>query len=164
MTPFYAFCRHSQPLIFKRYLLVIWAFSLACVLLSGCSQKPENHWVFSCPPDNDLYKTFVQSGLQVQRFEDHRTAISMAPTGATVLLLSSKNGNLSSAFPVDMMDDIREKHLSIYIEQPDTLPGLRMAGVKVLDKERLVINSGEISPGLEQSSNPFIVRQINQYL
>ena len=126
---------------------VSWIFG--CFLLPGCNREKGYQWVFSCSPDNDLYKIFIQSGKQTRQFEDPVMAINKARPGAVVMLLSEIGSEASVSFPIEMIDLVRKKRLSVYIEKPDTLPGISMTGIKLLNKERLVINSNKLAPGLD---------------
>jgi hypothetical protein len=100
--------------------------------------------VFSCSPDNDLYRA-AGAGA---RYGTPAEAIAQAPPGAGVLLLADGYPARTVALDDRLWSEARRKKLRVYIEYPARLPDLDVGPPRAAAWERTVVASNAFGPSL----------------
>ncbi len=119
---------------------------LAAAIVAGAGQARAQedgnlNLVFSCSPDNDLYEALTSGGRRVLRFDKPEEAIWFAPADAGILLLADRYPNETVMLGADMVDEAFKKRARLYIEYPESLPGVRCGSSRAATVERGVITS-----------------------
>ena len=103
--------------------------------------------VFSCSPENDLYRAMSARGAHYPRYNNALEAVDKAPPGSGVLILA--DGYPQNATPVDStLEYAAKRGLRVYIEYPSTLPDLTVEPPRGSHLARAVIASDEFGPKL----------------
>ena len=123
---------------------------LVIVVVFNLIMPKDNSFIFVCHAENDLYNALLESGKEYQRVESSDQAVERAVDGSGVLILADnypqKKVHLSGAF----FDQAENKNLRVYIEYPDSLPGLKTGPVRKIEKERGVITSDVFGVSLQK--------------
>ena len=107
--------------------------------------------VFSCRPDNDLYRVFCQqAGEPPLRKSTPAEAIAEAPKGAGVLLLANEYPARATALDAALFQAAAAKNLRLYVEFPAFLPDLQLGPIRHAQWERTVVASEAFGPALEK--------------
>lgn len=103
--------------------------------------------VFSCSPQNDLYRAISMGGERYPRYENALQAVNHAPPGSGVLILA--DGYPENATPVDStLEYAAQRGLRVYVEYPATLPDVNVEPPRGSRLARAVITSDEFGPKL----------------
>ena len=98
--------------------------------------------VFACEPNNDLYRAVVAgSGDRPVRADQPAEAVDRAPEGAALLLLADRYPAKRTTVNPDVLRAARAKRLRLFIEFPQSLPGIEFAEPKAATWERVVVSS-----------------------
>ncbi len=100
--------------------------------------------VFSCSPENDLYRT-LRTGT---RYATPAEAVAKAPRGAGVLLLADQYPAKTVVVDDKLWEQARRKQLRVYIEYPAALPGLDVGPPQTTEWGRTVVTSEAFGPEL----------------
>ena len=106
--------------------------------------------IFSCQPDNDLYRVLEQAGYVAPCFDGLEEALRAAPPGAGVLALADDYPRPSPALDEGLAGLVADKGLRLYLEYPAALPGLTLGEPRPTQWERVVVSSDFFSPALER--------------
>jgi len=106
--------------------------------------------IFVCNKDNDLYSTITTSGREYLRVASANDAVEMATTGSGILVLANNYPEKKVDLPERFFERINDKNLRVYIEFPDSLPGLKTGNIKKIEWERGVVASDVFGKSLEE--------------
>lgn len=134
----------------KKRILKTIIIILNLIFLIGCSTKNNNNLIFVCEPDNDLYKTMVSSNGNYQRFSSTEEAIESALPNSAMLVLADGYPDKKTNLPDIFFNQIETKNIKLYIEFPNSLPGLKTGEIKKNKWERGVITSDVFGKSLEK--------------
>lgn len=123
---------------------------MSVLVLWGCINKTKSKVIFVCSEENDLYHAIVESLGDVQRYSSAKEAINSAVEGSGILLLADNYPNEKVVLPDDFFETAESKNLKIYIEFPDSLPGIKTGDVQKTEWERAVISSDVFGKSLEK--------------
>lgn len=129
---------------FTRLALAAMALMLCTPLIAAQTHK----LVFSCKPDNDLFKVASASGVPVERFDSPEKAITFATSKSGVLLLADGYPTTRTVVSESLLKQARNKDLRLFIEYPESLPGLQLDAPKQVIWERGVVASDWFQPQL----------------
>ncbi|PWU08056.1 MAG: hypothetical protein C5B50_30285 [Verrucomicrobia bacterium] len=107
------------------------------------SEGEEYPLVFSCASTNDLY---IALNHAFPRFTSPRDAIQKAVPGSAVLLLADNYPAKRLTLDPDLFAQARTKELRLFIEYPDSIPGLEFGSTRTADWERIIVSWGMYSP------------------
>jgi hypothetical protein len=122
--------------------------ALLCVVSSVTYGADAALPTFSCTARNDLYQVLTAQGVNCPRYDNPAAAVGAASTGGGVLLLADGYPQQSQAIPTDVFLLAARKHLRLYIEYPQSLPGLDVGQVRQTQFERGVVASAAFGPKL----------------
>ncbi len=132
--------------MFSKLLLLIFPI----LLFFGCNNKANNKIIFVCSEENDLYRSTVESNGEFQRFSSAEEAIEYALEGSGILVLSddypAEKVTLSDGF----FKKADSKNIKLYIEFPDSLPGIKTGDIQKTEWERAVITSNVFGETLKK--------------
>lgn len=106
--------------------------------------------IFVCSEDNDLYSTIVNSNGEYPRVASADEALEMAAPGSGILILADNYPDQKVFLPEDFYDKVEKKKLRVYIEFPDSLPGMKTGEIQNIKKERGVITSNVFGESLQE--------------
>lgn len=92
-----------------------------------------------CAEDNDLYRSLVRAGSGPARVGDAAEAIGRAEEGSAVLVLADGYPEKRTPLGPDLMREARAKHLRLFIEYPESLPGIEFGEPRGIRWERAVV-------------------------
>lgn len=96
---------------------------------------------FACDPSNDLYLSVVNGGRHPARFEMAEEAVEHAAPGTGVLVLAGGYPGKRTSLSDDVLKAAHSKRLRLYIEYPQSLPGLTLGVSHGVTWERAVVAS-----------------------
>lgn len=114
---------------------------------TGASGATSN-LAFACAENNDLYVLVHKSAADVQRFDSPADAIAKAPEGSGVLILADQYPERPVQLDPALLDQASAKHLKLYIEFPEALPGVTFGETRSAVWERLVVATGDLGDAL----------------
>ena len=97
--------------------------------------------VFSCRPDNDLYRVLTIGGANYPRYDNPMAAVKSAAPGAGVLVLADGYPEKQTVLEVSVLEEAGKKKLRLFVEYPDKLPGMVIGPPKDAKLERGVVVS-----------------------
>ncbi len=109
--------------------------------------KPET-LVFSCRPDNDLYRALAESGSTFPRYDSPTGAVEAAPRGGGVLLLADGYPSATTEVSPVVWRSVDRKKLRVFIEYSSSIPGMEWKPPATAGRERIVVASGAFGPNL----------------
>ena len=115
--------------------------AMSMLLLFGCGNRTNDNIIFVCNADNDLYRAMVESNGEFQRFSSAEEAIEVAPEESGILVLSDNYPAEKVTLPKGFFEKAEAKNIKLYIELPDSLPGIKTGDVQKTEWERGVITS-----------------------
>lgn len=127
-----------------------WAACLlaALILLAYSLPLAARPLFFSCAATNDLFRTALANGLEVQRFDTPQAAMLAAPEKSGVLILADGYPAMTTALGPSLFQEAAAKKLRLYVEYPSFLPGVEIGAPRSTHWERAVIASDAFAPGL----------------
>lgn len=127
-------------------------------LAATASPGSSSPLVFSCDKGNDLFVVVSSAIPGVTRCDRPADAIGAAPHGGGVLILADDYPTAGTRISADLLKNARARDLRLYIEFPETLPGLDVGPARHDPRERAVVVSEMFrASGLE----PMRVMQVN---
>jgi hypothetical protein len=106
--------------------------------------------IFSCQPDNDLYRVLERAGQVYPRYGRLEEALQAAPRGTGVLALADDYPRPSPALDEELEKLVEAKKLRLYLEYPAALPGVALGDPRPTRWERVVVSSDFFAPALER--------------
>jgi len=103
---------------------------------------------FCCAPDNNLYCVLQACGYLCPRFDNAREAVEQADRETGVLILADGYPGLCTHVEPAVLNVAAEKHLRVYIEYPDAVPGLRFGKPREVEWERVVVTTDAFGESL----------------
>ena len=135
----------------KRFgALALWLVAgLFIVLNLPAAAKTEPSLIFCCASNNDLFLALEQpTGGHYPRYSNPAQALNSAQPGSAVLILADHYpGQTTRLDPADF-DVAIMKHLRLYLEYPDAVPGLDLGKPQTTEWERGVVASDDFGPAL----------------
>lgn len=123
---------------------------LVVALAAATRDAASEPWIFACAPENDLCRVALQSGLEVQRFDDPARAVVEAAPGSAVLVLADGYPSRAVDLAPELFRAAARKELRLYVEYPARLPGVRTGEPRRAHLERAVVASEAFAPALEK--------------
>ncbi len=101
---------------------------LACTALALCIPAfcAAAGLTFSCGEDSDIYQLVKATGHETSRFDTPSEAIAKAPEGSGVLVLAGDYPQTPTPITEADYRLAAEKKLRLYVEFPETVPGIEM--------------------------------------
>lgn len=112
--------------------------ALISVMVS-CLSAGESTLVFNCDANNEFYSLVVRSGIQAPRHETAAQAIERAAPGSTVLVLAEGYPARTVQLAPELFDQALAKNVTLYIEYPAAVPGLKLGAPRKAGWERAVV-------------------------
>ena len=118
-------------------------FASTLIVLLGTSVARANHpgLTFACEKSNDLYHAIVAGGTTPPRFDTPDAAVDAAPAGTAVLFLADRYPAERVRVEPRTLDAARAKRLRLFVEYPESLPGVRFGEPRSAVWERVVVSS-----------------------
>ncbi len=127
-------------------------------VVGGTTNAVESPLVFCCEVQNDLFKTVKRAVPTVTRTDTPAEAVDAAPEGAGVLILADGYPKRRTPLSTSVLRKANAKKLRLYIEFPESLPGLTVGSVRHDHRERVIVMSDMFKKrGLE----PMRLMQVN---
>lgn len=128
-----------MPSVCSRFSLIASAL-LLCLPPVGLAQVP--NLVFSSTANNDLFQAIQNTtGQAYDRYTDPLAAVENAPAGAGVLILADGYPNATTTIQQQVLNVAAAKNLKLYIEYPDSVPGLSFGTTYRNSVDRAVTDS-----------------------
>src|SRR5690349_12176734 len=129
------------------------AIGALMVPLSIAVSADANHLAvtFACAVGNDLYTAVARSGYRCPRYGTPEEAIRKAAPSSGVLLLADEYPAARLQIGPELMDRAAEKHLHLYIEYPEGLPGQPAGPVQKTKWERVVVSADSFGERLPRN-------------
>jgi hypothetical protein len=108
----------------------------------------ESSLTFCCSADNDLYQAYVQGGGVAARVSDVTSAVACAAHGTALLLLADGYPGTRTVVPAVALAQATSKGLRVFVEYPESLPGVTFGEPRRAQWERLVIADDRFGPDL----------------
>ncbi len=105
--------------------------------------------IFVCEPGNDIYRVAVKSGKRYARFDNALKAAKSAAAGAAILILADGYPDSRTVVPEEVFSVAAKKKIRLYIEFPQSVPGMKLGEVQHVRRERGVVTSDVFSPELK---------------
>lgn len=96
---------------------------------------------FSCDSNNDLYLALTKTGIKSARYDTVKEAIEHTPAGSGVLVLADGYPAKRTIISEEALKAAHSKHLRLYIEYPQSLPGITFGPSRGTTWERAVAAS-----------------------
>ncbi len=110
-------------------------------LIAPCEQSKPPALIICADVKNDLYRILKANGIRAGRFDRCEDAIQAAPEGAGVLILADGYPTIPTKIDPELFQSAAEKKLRLFIEYPDSLPGITVGEPRRTNLERAVIAS-----------------------
>ena len=101
-----------------------------------------------CANDNDLFQGLVQGGARPARFDSADEAIEHAEPGSGVLVLADRYPAERTPLRPELLEKVKTKRLRLFIEYPQSLPGIEFGEPRGIKWERAVVASEREDLGL----------------
>ena len=122
---------------------------LAIVVFAGMSGHVEGkplNLTFSCSADNDLYSILAKSGCP--RYDTPAEAVDHAAPGSAVLILADRYPDTTIRVDPSLLDQAAGKNLKLFVEYPESIPGLEIGPPQHTTWERAVVSSDSFGDSL----------------
>lgn len=130
----------------RRLLPAFIAFSAAAANTSPRADGPR--LMLSCPPDADLFAVLRDSGVACERRATPGEAMEAAAAGSAVLILADGYPATPTQVDAALFDQARAKDLTLYVEYPASVPGLKLEAPRKTQWERVVVASDALGESL----------------
>ncbi len=118
--------------------------------LNSHGEKPESCLFVVCADaGNDLYRVLVSNGIKVQRLEKPEEAAQTASNGKGILILADQYPNFPTEIEPAFWQQANEKNLRVFIEFPQSIPGIKAGKPRRTDLERAVVISDAFGDDLK---------------
>jgi len=145
---------HSTRTLHVPYLAVLFTGAVAVAVFWVTStvgaDEERSNLVFSCAAGNDLYRVMTAAGTTFARYGSAREAIGAAPEGAGVLVLADGYPQKTTVIEPAAFDAAAKKKLRLYVEYPDSLPGVEVGKPRRAQLERAVVVSDTFGRSLQR--------------
>ncbi len=127
-------------------------FIVITLIFLGCSTKSKKSFdniIFVCDVQNDLFRAASTSMGEFPRFVKADAALEAAKSGSALLLLADDYPAGKTKIPHGFLKKTKSKNIKLYLEFPDSLPGIKSAEIKTIKWERGVVTAdvfGELLP------------------
>lgn len=126
--------------------------SLASVLACGLVWADVGVPLAVCgSPENDLCRVMANSGYMFERFDSPESAIEGARTNGSVMFLADGYPDVRMVVDAAVWEHAMAKGLRVYVEYPQSLPGIALGEAQSTQWERVVVTGdafGERLPKL----------------
>ncbi len=129
-------------------MLPRWYGIFVVLLPALAAAGPASDFIFSCSPENDVFRALKASGLNPARHASPEAAVSAARPGSLVLLMAEEYPQKPLALSSNLFAEGKAKHLRLYVEFPDQVPGLSFAPARSTPWERFIVSSEHLGPEL----------------
>ncbi|MCK5738289.1 hypothetical protein KAH55_03875 [bacterium] len=99
--------------------------------------------------ENDVKRILTEAGIEFAVCEDADTAVKLAQTGAAILIFADDYPNVPLSMDAKLLERAAKKNVRIFVEFPETIPGVQVAAPRHVTFERGVIASRGFTPRLE---------------
>jgi hypothetical protein len=122
---------------------------LAIVILGLlCANVNAAPLTFCCAADNDVYRALAKTADQAPaRFDTPADAIANAPRESGVLVLADGYPKSRTAVDAKLLEAAREKRLRLFIEYPQSIPGVELGEPRTAAWERVVVANDALKSG-----------------
>ena len=125
---------------------------MSVLALWGCSNNSNGKLIFVCSEENDLYQAMVESNGEFMRFSSAEKAIDAAEEGSGILVLADNYPAEKIVLPDGFFKKAESKNIKLYIEFPDSLPGVKTGEIHKTEWERAVVSSDVFGESLKEMS------------
>jgi hypothetical protein len=112
---------------------------LAGLLLCGVARV--DGLTFACDEHNDLYQSIVNGGSRPPRFDSPGEAVSHADPESAVLVLADQYPATHVRMDEPTLRAVALKRLRLYVEFPESFPGIKIDEGRPAEWERVVVAS-----------------------
>ena len=123
----------------KKLISGIVLIAILVVISISIFNTKNDKLIFVCSEDNDLYSNIVNSNGEYPRVASADKALEMAAPGSGILILADNYPDQKVFLPEDFYDKVEKKRLRVYIEFPDSLPGIKTGEIQNIKKENRFI-------------------------
>ncbi len=137
----------------KKTIYITFLILLSLSLITGCgtgNEKPGKDIIFVCNQGNDLFRAASGSMGDFQRYDAPEKALENATPGTGILVLADGYPMNKVGLPDGFFEKAGNKNLRVYIEYPDSLPGIKRGEVKTIKWERGVVTSAVFGDALPE--------------
>lgn len=127
------------PRLFVLLVVTLWFTSYIHLAAAVESESKNVRLTFSCQPTNDLFLSIDHDSAQ--RFDSPQEAIEKAPEKSAVLILAEGYPEQRVQISQAALDLAKSKGLQLYIEYPESLPGVEFGPLLEVRWERGVVTS-----------------------
>ncbi len=120
----------------------------ALTLLLGPAGQAAGSLVFSCSADNDLFRVASENGMDVRRFDKPEGALEASTEGGALLVLADAYPDHGVRLTPAFYAAAGRRRLRLYVEFPESLPGLTVGERRTCVWERGVVASDFFRPKL----------------
>ncbi|MDB6038126.1 MAG: hypothetical protein JWM99_1967 [Verrucomicrobiales bacterium] len=121
----------------KFFVLLVLTCSEVCCFAAN----PVERLYLACRADNDLFKVLQGNGIDCVRYDTPDDALAAAVRGAGMLILADGYPEKTTSIPTGFYDKAALKKVRLYVEYPESLPGLAAGSPKSITDERGVVSS-----------------------
>ncbi len=151
-----AICKSQMEFSMRFRCLEFTLYTFSIIFLvpqfgESSSQLPQNAALtIVCSESNDLHRVLRDSGIPCMRYDGADEAVRSAAVGSGILLLADGYPDERLKIIPGVFDRAREKKLRLFIEYPDSIPGISFGPVRKAGLERGVISSDIFGERLPQ--------------
>jgi len=128
-------------------------FCISAVVVLSSADRPIATISFCGSPANDLFRLMKKEGIAFRQYSDPSDAIHHAARGSGVIVTADGYPLKKVQVSAGDLQKAARKGLRIYIEYPDSLPGIHIApDVFVSTLERVVVSSDRFGKQLQKMS------------
>jgi hypothetical protein len=101
--------------------------------------RPTPRLALACAANNDVYCALGGAKAGVARFDTAGHAVEAAPAGGGVLIMADGYPATFTPIPADVLDRAAAKKLRLYVEYPESFPGVEFGATRSAKWERGVV-------------------------
>lgn len=143
-------CFKSENRIVQKTIKYTLQIVVIVLLSISCSNNPNDKLIFVCDEDNDLYRAMVETNGEYQRFTSAKEALEIAAPRSGIFVLADNYPNKKVLIPNGFFEKAKAKSIKLYVEFPDTLPGIKTGIIQKIKKERGVITTDLFGKSLKE--------------
>lgn len=148
----------AEGKLYRRDILkTLGAIPVAALVPALAGARIKSPLYFACSESNDLYRVATASGIGCWRYDRANAAVAHAPEGAGVLILADDYPHQRTRIDKSVYADARKKRLRLYVEFPDSVPGLNVGEPRRVEQgryhnilERCVVTTDSFAPAVER--------------
>ncbi len=134
----------------RKFILINIFLAINLLFLFSCGNKTNDRIIFVCSAENDLYRAMVESNGDYQRFSSAGKAVEAAKEQSGILVLADNYPAGKVVLPEGFFEKAKAKNIKLYIEFPDSIPGIKTGEIKSTKWERGVVTSGVFGKSLKK--------------